>query len=466
MELVNEYLAIIDKNTSHGLHTLCTSTDMFNKLLIGKNLEIKKNKILSNEIVCEYFIKIGNVKDKKQNFFYLKFIFDNNNNKIDNFNSLMRLVKYTLEKHDIYIETLRDDLTFYYSQMAYSKIHKIENLMRKFITYIMITNEGRGWITESSPKEIKEIIKNSNKNNLMSDLQKLDFIHLGDLLFKPHEKDLSILFNLIKTPTNLKIDSLVEYIPQSNWDKYFKKIVDCDDKFLKDRWKELYKLRNLIAHTSSFSKDDYLSIVNLTNEVEDKLNKAFDHIDNVELEAGDKEQLSENIATNINEDLGRFLKEWSEFQDTIKYIYKINSNDRLKFLDVLKKVLKRDFDETTLNEIDLIAKYRNNLIHNFNNEERNSISKNIEKIRKILYSTWKIQVLKAFHELAGEAELKDIYQNIKNSLGKILTPSDEAAIRKVIYYHSSDVELFQGKEDLFEKLGNGKWKLRTKNPAQ
>ncbi|MEN2500987.1 MAG: hypothetical protein MHMPM18_005135, partial [Marteilia pararefringens] len=44
------------------------------------------------------------------------------------------------------LETLQDDLSFYYSQQAYSLIHEIENYMRKFITFFMVAIVGKDWV--------------------------------------------------------------------------------------------------------------------------------------------------------------------------------------------------------------------------------------------------------------------------------------------------------------------------------
>lgn len=447
MKLVNEYLIIIDENTSSGLYKLCTSTTIFNKLLIGdsSHIEIKKGKIVTPTLECKYNIKYGEVKEKNQKYFYVEIIFDEEEIKLDYFNNLLKYMKFTLDKDGADIETLRDDLSFHYSQLSYSKIHKIENLMRKFITYFMITNLGKNWIAESSPKQIKEALNNSKRKDYMDKLQSLDFIHLGDLLFKSfQEKEISKLFQIIKESTNkgdqnTSFESLKEFIPQSNWDKYFRDIVDCDD---------------------SFSKDDYINIKDLVSSVEEKLNRAFNSIDSIEMNSKDKEQLSENIAVNINEDIGKFLKEWNEYEKTIKSIYKIENADTRKFFSVLKNILKKDFDDQTFEEINSLTRYRNNLVHNIEIGKKEEIINNIERIRNILASTWKIQVLNAFRTLGGEVTLNEIYQYISENIGKQLTLSGEASIRKAIYFHSSDVDLFQGKEDLFKRTGKGKWKLR------
>ena len=55
---------------------------------------------------------------------------------------------------------------------------------------------------------------------------------------------------------------------------------------------------------------------------------------------------------------------------------------------------------------------------------------------------------------------------IEKNTHRELTSSWKTSVRKAIYNYSSDVDLYLGKEDLFTKVGKGKWKLRdSKNPA-
>ena len=474
MELINEYLVIIDKKTSSALYKLCTSSTEFNRLLIAgnNNLEIKKGKVYINKVICKYKIKFKELKEKSQKFFFIELVFNQEEELLKNFSSLLDYINYTLNNDGAEIEILRDDVSFYYSQIAYSKIYKIENLMRKFITFFMITNVGKNWIDESSPLQIQKTISSSNETDKINKLQNLDFIQLGEILFDTVKKNGTeqLPYKLKEMHNNgediINLNDILKYIPYSNWDKYFNAIVDCNEKYLKDLWQELYKLRNKIAHTSNFTKENFEDTLTYTSTIESILTQALQNIDLIELNTEEKEELSENIAINLNHNIGEFISEWNQYEKTIKSIYKIQDNDKNKFFLILNNLIKKDFDQNTFNEINLLREYRNNIVHNIDDIDQENIMDNIKKIKAILFSTWKIQVLKAFHDLGGEAKLKEIYNHIKNTIGRDLTLSDESSIRKAIYFHSSNVDLYQGKEDLFEKLGNGKWKLRDiKNPA-
>jgi len=338
MQLQNEYLIIIDKETNSGFYSLCNSIERFNEFIESeKELKINNNKIKMDNHSYNYAIKQGKVKGKEQNFFYITLEFKGDEQSIEKYKNLLRTIKKVFKLNKIIVETLRDDLSFHYSKLAYSLIHNIENMMRKFITYFMITNVGKDWVNESSPTHIQEALDKTKRKEYIDVLQQLDFIHLGDLLFKVYsEDDISNLFKKIKTLTNnINLNELQNYLPKSNWDKYFKEIIDCDDLYLKKRWEQLYDLRNKIAHTSNFTVGDYEDIQTLVSEVKEKLEKAFENIDTIELLDEDKEQLSENIATNINEDIGIFIKEWNKLEKRIERL--ANNSGVNSFLSTYKQ---------------------------------------------------------------------------------------------------------------------------------
>lgn len=466
MELQNEYLVIIDKKTSSPFYSLCNSIKRFNEFIETETeLKIQSNNIKMDSYSYDYYIKQGKVKGKEQIFFYITLGFqDDNEEHINKYKTLLRIIKNCFRLNKIVLETLRDDLSFYYSKLAYSLIHNIENMMRKFITYFMITNVGKDWINETSPIQIQEALGKTKRKEYIDILQQLDFIHLGDFLFKAYsEDDISSLFEKIKTLTNnIEKDELQSYLPKSNWDKYFKTIIDCDDIYLKKRWEQLYDLRNKIAHTSNFTVGDYEDIQTLVNEVKEKLEKAFENIDTIELLDRDKEQLSENIAKNINENIGIFIREWDKLE---KRIEKLSNNiTPSSFSSNLKNIKeKKHFELDFIESIKNMSQFRNELIHKTDIISSDNIVMSINRIKEInnkLKSNWNFEVLEAFQKLNKESTLNEIYMYIEENTHRELTGAWKSSVRKTIYYNSSDADLFIGKEDLYQHTGKGKWKLR------
>ena len=468
MKLRNEYLAIIDKENSKGFYSLCKTTSRFIEFISSNSdLVINNNKVKFDGGSTLFSIKKGHVKGKDQLFYHLSIGFDGKIEDIEIYKKTLKELKKSLHSDNLIIETLRDDLSYHYSNQAYALIHNVENLMRKFITYFMITNIGKNWIEESSPEQIKAALDRSKRKQYIDVLQQLDFIHLGDFLFKSyHGDDISKLFDKIKnlTDENVDLNELKDFLPKSNWDKYFKDTVDCNDLYLKTRWQKIYDLRNKIAHTSYFTEDDYEQITTLVSEVIEKLDNAFDNIDFIEIAEEERETLSENIAGNVDENLGKFIYEWNKLET---YYYSlVDSDKRNNFMEMLLE-LKEDktIGNDLFNTIHFLRKIRNKLVHSFgeDSEERSNLPdylKVIVSLNNDLQTSWKDEVIIALKSLGGTASLQSIYEYVSFRTRRKLTPSWQSSIRKTIYINSSDTEIFNGKEDLFKNLDKGIWQLR------
>ncbi|MFA7380620.1 MAG: hypothetical protein WC150_09175 [Bacteroidia bacterium] len=186
----------------------------------------------------------------------------------------------------------------------------------------MLINLGMEWSSQTVPSEVQKSIKNKRSQSGITDiLHDVDFIQLSDFLFKKYQtKSLASLFSLIET---IKTDSdfdnkiLLEYIPKSNWERYFSDLVDCDDTYLLKRWEKLYELRCLIAHNTVISNRDFTEIKSLCKEIDDKLIEAINDLDKVVIPESDIEVLHENVASNLNELNGAFLEEWKTLHSNI-----------------------------------------------------------------------------------------------------------------------------------------------------
>ena len=84
----------------------------------------------------------------------------------------------------------------------------------------------------------------------------------------------------------------------------------------------------------------------------------------------------------------------------------------------------------------------------------------LERLNTELQYSWKEEVVEALKELGGTGTLDEIYNYIKNSTNRKLTDSWKSSVRKTIYHSSSDTESYLGKQDLFERAGQGKWRLK------
>jgi hypothetical protein len=477
MELTTEYLVIVEKKASEAFFHLCDDVAEFNKLLqTDPDIVIKGGLVrYKQKFGFAYKIETGKVAGKEQRFFQVRLTFDGDETDIEEYTQLLRSIKGIIHRAGGQPETLWDDVSFYYSKKAYPFIHKIENLMRKLITYFMLTNVGKEWVTEASPTDVKEAIDRSKRKQYLDVLHQIDFKHLGDLLFKPYQtRNVSELYEMLDNAQQLEdlnLDELKSFTSQSNWERYFSSIVDCDDEYLDKRWKELYDLRCLVAHNAIVVKNDYDRIIQLVDEVEEYLQKAIDNLDKVRVPKEDREQVAESVASSISALYGEFIQLWKLFETTLirtgadlgidaKYLTAFTPP--LQILHVLRE--KELIDDELLNEGMKLVHFRNRLVHDANvaltEQEIRSYILRLEEFIGMLRRSWKDEIVRALRALGGRATLPKIYDYIQSNTIRKLPDTWQATVRYTIQLNSSDTETYKGGEDLFCHLGRGYWGLR------
>ena len=184
--------------------------------------------------------------------------------------------------------------------------------MRKLIANFMLITVGKEWLTESSPKEIQETINKSKRRDYVNILHTVDFIDLASFLIKPYSrKTTDDLYKELKKANKVDdYEMLKAFIPRSNWQRYFSKIVDCEDTYLQKRWEELYELRCKVAHNAIIGKLEYSRIIELSDDLRAKLQEAINKLPQVSVPRNERDQVAENAVTNISELHGDFIAAW------------------------------------------------------------------------------------------------------------------------------------------------------------
>src|ERR1700753_2752926 len=170
MKLTTEYLVIIEKDASPVFYHLGSNVEGFNKLIqTDPNIIVASSLIkFKDELSVHYEIRHGKVEGKDQRFFHIKLSFDGDESNIGKFTALLRAIRSTIKNSKGEMETLWDDVSLYFSEKSYPLIHNIENLMRKLITYFMLTNVGKEWVIEASPTSVKEAINKSKRQEYVN----------------------------------------------------------------------------------------------------------------------------------------------------------------------------------------------------------------------------------------------------------------------------------------------------------
>ncbi|MDO5356022.1 MAG: HEPN domain-containing protein, partial [Conchiformibius sp.] len=196
------------------------------------------------------------------------------------FKELLRAIKnIVMELKNVKFITLHDDIAKYYCVQGYPIVYEIENLMRRLIYQIMNISKGYEWRNNTIPDEVKNSVKTTLKERNEDFLHNVDFIQLSNFLFKSYsEKSDLAAFLQQKDKSqdkNIALADLASYWPKSNWDRYFKDKVDVDGEHLKKCWEKLYDIRCAIAHCREITKDEFVQLQQMSQEVGEKLNNAL-----------------------------------------------------------------------------------------------------------------------------------------------------------------------------------------------
>jgi hypothetical protein len=428
MNITIEYLAIFPESG-----TFCDSAERFVRLLnVDSIICVRADDIsFDGHKTCKFQISDGEVPTNKQRYFHLHFTWSGNPDvdadSIKRFTTLLKTVRTVIQNARGKTEILWDELSAYYALKAYPLIHEIENLMRRLIANFMFVTVGKDWIDETLPKPVEDAVKKSKRKDSSNILDTVDFIHLGELLFTPYSKrTLHDLYDKLKeAKTEDDIKSLADFIPESNWKRYFKKIVTCEDGYLKSRWDNLYELRCKVAHNALMTKTDLDEIEKLIGEVKPKLLEAINKLSKVKVPAEDIEIVAENATRTINALMGEFISCWQQLQYEIqrcipakdKSTNRVYSGDALIELGVLNHTQSKQYDE--------FRRFRNILVHGRGGEiPEELIKETLSKLQKLLTWVSKTGYLKYLRALSNKERRAIISDKISDTILEI-TDSDE-----------------------------------------
>ena len=317
-----EYLIVIKKKGAFcdKIETFLNFLKADSRFSVNKTSKtIKYEEHSEEQVTVTYEIQIGEVDE--QRFFHTKLFCNVHGEDLEKnlglYQQFLRVFRSNIHRLDIEFHVIWDDVSLYYAKQTYPLIYEIENLMRKLIIKFMVTTLGIGWIDETSPKEIKDIIKQKGerREGQTNFLYQIDFSDLAKFLLKPYPTngDLSDLykkFSEIKDVSELSLDDLNQFVPKSNWQRYFSTVISYEGSRFEKKWEELYQLRNKIAHNNTFTRNDYEKAVAIVNELGEKIREAVDKLDRIKISDEEREEVAENISINVNSLYGEFIQNW------------------------------------------------------------------------------------------------------------------------------------------------------------
>jgi hypothetical protein len=240
-----------------------------------------------------------------------------------------------------HIRILTDDISTEISNKAYPLINELENLLRRYISKFFTQKIGLDWWTKAVPDRVidKTKLRQENENVFSklveTDLTLIDFDDLGEIIYKHKlgfNRPENLIENLFKIETVEELNKLKSDL-DSNYNRFFKqnfKDLDFDKK-----WKQLFKIRNKVAHNNLFVIDDLNNTLSLHNDLKTIILNAEEKIDDF------KFSLEEQVA--IREIIS----------ETKSYAEKIESPKILGKIDLPEPTIEESVFET-ISEADFI----------------------------------------------------------------------------------------------------------------
>ena len=401
-----EMLIILNKKSNIG-----QSPSTFKKILEATDEIIINDNSLCFEGMDFSFLIVEHGKNDDTLLIKLELKEINDSNLLK-FTKLIRLFKKISTENKLgNIQIIWDDISKYYSVIAYPMIHEIENLMRKLITKFMLHNVGLSWTKKSIPEEFARSLDKSNKLNTQNELDKqnehnimyqVDFIQLSNFLFNAY-RELEVA-ELIKKLTPLSFQDLDEnafselkkIIPQTNWSKYFESSIDISANSIISDWRILYELRCCVAHNRDFTKKDLDDVIKLTDKLKPILKNAIEKTENIIVNTKDKNdlvnQFEESFIDNNKTDIEIFRDSVINLFLKTRQLYELafgvpnsgNENFKKVVNDVFEKVLNNEkyTAEDAISLIDIALDQEN--INKYDNFELHDMSERSNFISKII----------------------------------------------------------------------------------
>lgn len=267
---------------------ICNTVETFNNLfLIDSNVTIDKfNSIYKyNQYEVKYICTTQKIDNDKERLFHITLdsIEEDDELSLESLRQISRNIRKHIKesKFQFTENIIWDEVSQYYCKKGYPLVNEIENLMRKLIYLFIIRNVGSTWLSNSSPVEFRDKLKNNvtKRNNVQvideNILYEADFIQLSEFLFTEYS---TITVNELYTEIQKdnEIVKLREYLPKSNWQRYFESHIPV--KKLDEDWNKLYSLRNMVAHNKLINKGDFDNLQTLSTKIKSVLLEAINNI--------------------------------------------------------------------------------------------------------------------------------------------------------------------------------------------
>ena len=209
-----------------------------------------------------------------------------------------------------YLYVLLDQVSEEIANDLYPLIYKVENSLRAYLVRFMTTRIGPKWWEITATNDLTNKVQ-QRKNNEKEFSQFIDnkayLIDFGDLgkLIYAHSSGFTKKEDIIRKVSELNEDSetlkdAVQRLKKeldSNYQKFFSESFKQKD--FQNKWQELEKIRNKVAHNNLFTDAELKQGQQLSEELINIIDIAVKKVDEVALRSEEKEAILESLASRV-----------------------------------------------------------------------------------------------------------------------------------------------------------------------
>jgi hypothetical protein len=175
------------------------------------------------------------------------------------------------------------------------------------------------------PNDFRKALDSTKRRSQENALHTVDFIHLADFLFKPYSTigDETLIHLIRECNSIAEVEGIKSQLPQSNWTRYFSRLVHCQDGELRKKWTELYDLRCKVAHNALITRGEFDAIASLCDELEAILVGAIQKLPQVDISRKDAAQVAANAAGRLFSSEGEVLYQWSQVERVLRLLARL-----------------------------------------------------------------------------------------------------------------------------------------------
>lgn len=384
--------------------TIKTESNLVHFLLsngnIWENPEKNNNKISEKNISITCKVeKISSSDEDSTNIEQaFKIISKGKFNDLEEFR--LKLLSHIDEKFN-YKYVTKDQVSKKIARDLYPLINDLESELRGYLITFFVSKLGVKWWDLNADDKMKS--KANQRKNNEKDFSKyidnkvylIDFRDLGEMVYS-QSSGYGKLDEIIKKIEEIneeddnikeKILSLKEDI-KTNYNKFFKEFKDGS---FQDKWQNIEKLRNKVAHNNLFTKKDLdqgklncsslLEIIVRANEISEGTNFSEE----------EQESIVELSIINRDSEYGEFIKSWQSLRMQSIKLFNDNHENKTRLYSkgsnkMFKDLLNQSLIEREIyEEIMILSKFRNSLVHTPNDEGiESNIPEMIKKLNKVI----------------------------------------------------------------------------------